>query len=121
MSSTASSDAPMPVTCAVYFDPGTTGAQETRRVPGDGLTLAISHSTEQHLFIHDTTQSPFNVGTQVTLADFDMLQMAKLNDANDFHLESDEDILRFHTLVNGHPYLASKGFYEMQVRQWGFF
>jgi class 3 adenylate cyclase len=88
--------------------------------PWKRLTLAIAHSTEPHLFIHDTTQSPFNVGTQVTLSDFDPVQMAKLNDAYDTPLTSAEDIARFHALVNGHPYLASKGCYEMQQRHWDF-
>ena len=84
------------------------------------LTLAIAHSTEPHLFIHDTTQSPFNVGTQVTLSDFDLPQMAQLNAAYDSPLEAAEDMARFHALVNGQPYLAGKGYYEMQVRQWGY-
>ena len=84
------------------------------------LTLAIAHSTEPHLFIHDTTQSPFNVGTQVTLSDFDPIQTAKLNDAYDAPLDSAGDIARFHALVNGHPYLAGKGFYEMQARGWDY-
>ncbi len=84
------------------------------------LTLAIAHSTEPHLFIHNTTQSPFNVGTQVTLSDFDLSQMAKLNAACDALLQSAEDIARFHALINGHPYLAGKGYYEMQVRHWDY-
>jgi hypothetical protein len=33
------------------------------------LTIAIAYATEAHLFISDLNQSPFNVGTRLTLED----------------------------------------------------
>ena len=38
--------------------------------PWSRLTLAIAYATEAHLFITDLNQSPFNVGTRLTLEDF---------------------------------------------------
>jgi hypothetical protein len=38
--------------------------------PWQNRTLAIAYATEAHLFISDMNQSPFNVGTRLTLADF---------------------------------------------------
>src|SRR5260370_17683853 len=47
--------------------------------PWSRLTLAIAYSTEVHLFITDLDQSPFNVGTRLTLDDFTLDQTAELN------------------------------------------
>jgi AAA domain-containing protein len=38
--------------------------------PWSRLTLAMAYATEAHLFIADLNQSPFNVGTGLTLGDF---------------------------------------------------
>jgi hypothetical protein len=84
------------------------------------LTLALSHSTEPHLFIADAAQSPFNVGTQVALTDFLPEQTAELNAAYGEPIRSNTELARFHSLINGHPYLASKGLYEMQEHGLGY-
>src|SRR5206468_9769560 len=47
--------------------------------PWGRLTLAIAYATEAHLFITDLNQSPFNVGTRLTLDDFTLEQVAELN------------------------------------------
>src|SRR5207245_5802987 len=47
--------------------------------PWARLTLAIAYATEAHLFIRDVNQSPFNVGTRLTLEDFTFEQVADLN------------------------------------------
>src|SRR6267378_6445398 len=47
--------------------------------PWSRLTLAIAYATEAHLFITDVNQSPFNVGTRLTLDDFDLKQLIDLN------------------------------------------
>ena len=41
------------------------------------LTLVIAYATEAHLFITDLHQSPFNVGTKITLVDFTPEQVAE--------------------------------------------
>jgi hypothetical protein len=62
--------------------------------PWERLTLAIAYATEAHLFIKDENQSPFNVGTRLTLGDLSPLT-------------------RYYDLVGGHPYLVRRGLHEM--------
>ena len=81
--------------------------------PWSRLTIAIAYATEAHLFITDLNQSPFNVGTRLTLDDFTGEQLAELNDRYGDPLVDDEQIVRFQRLVGGHPYLAQKGLYEI--------
>ncbi len=52
---------------------------EKQAAPWKRLTLAIAYATEAHLFIADLDQSPFNIGTTVTLEDFTIEQIADLN------------------------------------------
>jgi hypothetical protein len=47
--------------------------------PWSRMTMAIAYATEAHLFINDPNQSPFNVGTKLTLSDFTCEQVADLN------------------------------------------
>jgi len=78
------------------------------------LTIAIAYATEAHLFISDLNQSPFNVGTRLTLEDFTRHHLAELNACYGGPLVDDEQIARFQQLVGGHPYLAQRGLYEMR-------
>lgn len=80
--------------------------------PWNRLTIAIAYATEAHLFISDLNQSPFNVGTRLTLDDFTYEQLAELNERYRGPLANDE-IRRFYHLVGGHPYLAQRGLYEI--------
>lgn len=80
--------------------------------PWPRLTLAMAYATEAHLFITDVHQSPFNVGTRLTLADFTFDQLAELNRRYDSPL-NDAEIERFFTLVGGHPYLVRCGLQEL--------
>ena len=81
--------------------------------PWIGLTLAIAYATEAHLFIADMNQSPFNVGTRLTLEDFAPLQVAELNRRYGHPLKSDGELNRFTHLVGGHPYLVRRGLHEL--------
>src|SRR5207248_2134491 len=47
--------------------------------PWSRLTLVLTYATEAHLLITDANQSPFNVGTRVTLEDFTLDEVADLN------------------------------------------
>ena len=47
--------------------------------PWSRLTLAIAYATEAHLFIKDLNQSPFNVGTLVSLSDLTLDELEELN------------------------------------------
>jgi DNA-binding winged helix-turn-helix (wHTH) protein len=84
--------------------------------PWPRLTLALAYATEAHLFITDLNQSPFNVGTRLTLEDFTVEQVADLNQRYGAPLRNRDESARFFALVGGHPYLAQRGLYEM-VRQ----
>lgn len=81
--------------------------------PWSRLTLAIAYATEAHLFIKDLNQSPFNVGTRLSLEDFNLEQIAELNRRYESPLRSLADVERFHALVGGQPYLVRRGLDEM--------
>ena len=84
--------------------------------PWGRLTLAISYATEAHLFITDMNQSPFNVGTRLTLESFTPDQVADLNGRYRAPLESAADRERFVALVEGHPYLTQVGLWALRSR-----
>lgn len=86
--------------------------------PWSRLTLAIAYATEAHLFITDINQSPFNVGTRISLDDFSYSQVCELNRRYHSPLTSGADIDRFIELVGGQPYLVNRGLYEMTQRDW---
>jgi len=81
--------------------------------PWSRLTLAIVYSTEPHLFITDVNQSPFNVGTRLTLEDFTIEQVAELNRRYGAPLRDADELQRFYNLLGGHPYLTQRALNEM--------
>lgn len=85
--------------------------------PWRDFTLAIAYATEAHLFISDMNQSPFNVGTRISLQDFTPQQVRELNDRYASPLETDAAIDRFYSLLAGHPYLSNRGLYEMVAHE----
>jgi AAA-like domain/TIR domain len=88
--------------------------------PWSNLTIAIAYATEAHLFITDINQSPFNVGTRLTLEDFSQAQVAELNRRYGNPLRSDDELTRFCRLVGGHPYLVRRGLDELVRRKISF-
>ena len=81
--------------------------------PWGKLTIAISYATEAHLFITDLNQSPFNVGTRLTLEDFRVAEVSELNRRYGSPLRDDTEITRFYGIVGGNPYLARRGLHTM--------
>jgi class 3 adenylate cyclase len=81
--------------------------------PWSRLTLAIAYAREAHLFITDVNQSPFNVGTRLTLEDFTREQVAELNQRYDCPLRDAAEVDLYYRLVGGHPYLVRRGLLEM--------
>jgi serine/threonine protein kinase len=77
------------------------------------LTMAIAYATEAHLFIKDMNQSPFNVGTRLTLEDFTIEQVAELNRRYGSPLKNRAELERYYDLLNGHPYLAHCGLHDL--------
>ena len=84
--------------------------------PLSRLTLAIAYATEAHLFITDVNQSPFNVGTRLTLEDFSFEQVADLNRRYGTPLQNNEELSQFFQLVGGQPYLVRRGLHELVTR-----
>ncbi|HKP12141.1 MAG TPA: AAA-like domain-containing protein, partial [Blastocatellia bacterium] len=85
--------------------------------PWHRLTLAIAYAAEAHLFITDLNQSPFNVGTRLTLSDFTLEQVGELNRRYGEPLKNAEELARFCGYLGGHPYLTQRGLYEMGKNQ----
>jgi DNA-binding winged helix-turn-helix (wHTH) protein len=85
--------------------------------PWGRMTLAMAYATEAHLFITDLNQSPFNVGTNLTLKDFTSEQVGELNRRYGEPLRNESEAIRFHGLIGGHPYLTQRGLYEMVRRK----
>ena len=83
--------------------------------PWRRFTLAIAYATEAHLFITDLNQSPFNVGTRLTLEDLTIEQVEELNRRYGSPLGNRAELARFFRLVGGHPYLVRRGLHEMVV------
>jgi len=81
--------------------------------PWAGLTLVIAYATEAHLFITDMNQSPFNVGTRLSLEDFSPAQVEELNRRYGAPLKDAEALKRFVALVGGHPFLVRRGLHEL--------
>jgi hypothetical protein len=88
-------------------------------LPWRFLTIAIAYATEAHLFIDDLNQSPFNVGTRLTLSDFNEAETEELNGRYGGPLKSEADIQRLHQLLGGHPYLLRCALNEMAARDRG--
>jgi len=80
------------------------------------LTMVMAYATEAHLFISDLNQSPFNVGTKLTLEDFNFDQLKELNNRYGNPLKSNHELENFYTLVGGHPYLVRRGLHEMALQ-----
>jgi hypothetical protein len=85
--------------------------------PWSRLTLAIAYATEAHLFITDLNQSPFNVGTRLTLDDFTVAQIADLNARYGRPLADPDGVARLHALLGGQPYLVRRALDELSRRR----
>jgi DNA-binding SARP family transcriptional activator len=71
------------------------------------MTLVIAYATEAHLCIRDLNQSPFNVGTRLSLTDFSRDQVYAI--ARLHGLVLDEPTLNeLYSLLGGHPYLTQQ-------------
>jgi serine/threonine protein kinase len=88
--------------------------------PWQNLTLAIAYATEAHLFISDMNQSPFNVGTRLTLADFTLEQVSELNSRYGSPLKDPRELMQFYSLLDGQPYLTRRGLHELASRNLSF-
>jgi serine/threonine protein kinase len=88
--------------------------------PWSRLTLAIAYATEAHLFITDINQSPFNVGTRLTLEDFTLDQVRDLNRRYGAPLASESEVRQLCDLLGGQPYLVRRALNEIASGNLGF-
>ncbi len=79
------------------------------------LTLVLAYSTETALFIADQSQSPFNIGTQVTLTDFTLAEQQDLNGKYGSPLAEPHETVQLHSLLQGHPFLTRRALQEIVV------
>ena len=74
------------------------------------LDLAMVTCTEPYQLISDLNQSPFNVGTSITLRDFNADEVAELNRRHR-NVLSPRELQTLMAWVGGHPYLTRKALY----------
>jgi transcriptional regulator with XRE-family HTH domain len=76
------------------------------------LNLVVVISTHPYLLIDDVNLSPFNVGLNIQLKDFNIEQVIYLNQRHGYPLKPDE-IPTLIALVGGHPYLVRQAYYTL--------
>lgn len=80
--------------------------------------LVIAHATDPSLWIPDLTQSPFNIGLNNTLDDFDEEQVEDLNARHGAPLKAAEEVRGLMALVGGHPFLVRLSLYTLATKPW---
>jgi hypothetical protein len=78
----------------------------------DKFNVVMVISTEPYLLIPDVTQSPFNVGLNLYLEDFNEAQVRNLNWRHDSPVK-EGDFAQLMGLLSGHPYLTRKALYTL--------
>lgn len=81
--------------------------------PWSRLTLVIAYATEAQLFLTDLHQSPFNVGTRLTLSDFTLEDTTELNRRFGSPLRAPDQLLELREWIGGQPYLNHLAFYAI--------
>jgi hypothetical protein len=89
--------------------------RRTREV-WEKFNLVLVISTEPYLLIDDVSQSPFNVGLKLELADFSEAQVRDLNRRHGSPL-AEPHLAQLMTLLNGQPYLTRKALYTMVMER----
>jgi hypothetical protein len=84
------------------------------------LNIVMVISTEPYLLIDDINQSPFNVGLDLELENFNEAQVRHLNWQHGSPVE-EGDLPQLMKLLNGHPYLTRKALYTQVTERltWG--
>lgn len=80
------------------------------------LDLVLVSSTEPYQLIADMNQSPFNVGDELKLRDFNGWEVIGLNQCYGNPLTHAE-LKALWRLVRGHPYLTSQALYQVASRR----
>lgn len=84
------------------------------------LSIALALATEAHLFIRDLNKSPFNVGTRITLEDFNYSNISRLNELHDSIIDDERQLIKYYEWTGGHPYLVRRGLLELSKKKMDF-
>jgi hypothetical protein len=83
----------------------------------ENLNIVMVISTEPYLLIDDINRSPFNVGLNLELEDFNEAQVRRLNWQHGSPVK-EGDFSQLMKLLNGHPYLTRKALYTQVTKRW---
>ncbi len=86
--------------------------RRTFRQVWEKFNIVLVISTEPYLLIDDIHQSPFNVGSDLSLIDFDESQVYDLNRRHGSPVAA-EELPQFMGLLNGHPFLVRLALYTL--------
>jgi hypothetical protein len=78
------------------------------------LNIVLVISTEPYLLVDDIHQSPFNVGLDLGLSDFNETQVSDLNRRHGSPV-TDGDLPHLMNLLHGHPFLTRRALYAMVI------
>jgi AAA-like domain len=81
--------------------------------PWKSLDILLVTSTEPYLLIDRSEQSPFNVGTVLSLEDFTIDELWQLNERLEKPLQAREDVQQLHELMGGQAYLSRRALHLM--------
>jgi hypothetical protein len=81
------------------------------------LNIVLGYSTEAFMFITDMNQSPFNVGTDFILEDFNSSQVEELNIRHESPIQTPQDMNHIIGFLQGHPFLTRKALYDLVIGQ----
>lgn len=81
------------------------------------LNIVLGYSTEAFMFITDMNLSPFNVGTDFMLEDFNYDQVEELNRRHGSPIRTVQDMSQIIEFLQGHPFLTRKALYDLVVEQ----
>jgi AAA-like domain/TIR domain len=82
----------------------------TTAVPWKRFSIAMAISSEPGLLIDNLSQSPFNVGTILSLEDFSLEETRAANELHGSPLKG-SNLNQLHELLRGHPYLTRRALY----------
>jgi hypothetical protein len=83
------------------------------------VNVVLVISTEPDALISSFHQSPFNVGLNIYLDDFNWAQVYMLNKMHGSPVQ-DDDFETFFELIDGHPYLTREALYLLVSEGWTF-
>jgi serine/threonine-protein kinase len=81
--------------------------------------MVIAHATDGNLAVTNLNQSPFNVGLEMNLVEFNLEQIATLASRHQLDF-SPEQIIDFNENIGGHPYLVRKAMYDIKTSKYSF-